>query len=128
MGQYGKAALEAVRLVVDENMTPKDAWETAICKYTDSESSQKKSCPQNAFLGLCAEGMIRGIPSVSYNAGPKNKEYAIEAVRILRKDPTLSANKTVLWKRVMNKCHKSISHDGQMDVVTSLWNNELIVV
>ena len=124
MGQNGKAALEAVKSVVYRNMTPKDAWETAICKYTDSESSQKKTCPLNAFLGLCEEGMIRGISGTLpgfYKAGKKNKAYAVRAVEILREEPTLSVNKKVLWKRVTR-----ITHNGQMDVVTSLWNSGLI--
>lgn len=29
--------------------------------FPNSKSSQEKSCPKNAFLGLCEEGLVKGI-------------------------------------------------------------------
>lgn len=125
--QYGKVAVEAVKLVLlvlEEGIeSPIDAWEKAASKIIKSQSSQKKSCPKNAFLGLCEKGMIRGIKGGSYNAGQKNKKYAIKAVKILRKQPELSEDKKALWAEVSDK-----SHEDQMDVVISLWNKKLIKV
>ncbi len=130
MGQNGKAAIKAVKLVVDEDMSPQDAWEKAICEYTTSELSRDKGCPRNAFLGLCEEGMIIGVDSGKYDAGKKNKAYATEAVRILQRDKSQINNKTKLWKKVMKKLGEetSKSQNGQMDVVISLWNSGLIEV
>lgn len=123
MTQYGKAAIKAAELVRDGDMSPQEAWKKAICIYTKSKSSQKKVCPRNTFLGLCEAGMIIGVDPGEYGAGKKCKNFAIEAVGILREEPTLSANKTKLWEKVMEKIHgdTSKSQNGQMDVVTALW-------
>lgn len=126
MCQYGKAAIKAAELVRDGDMSPRDAWQEAICIFTKSESSQDKPCPRNAFLGLCEEGMIKGVDPGEYGAGKKNKAYATKAVEILRKEPTLSVNKTKLWKRVkivMTESGEETSkcQEGRMDVVTALW-------
>ena len=61
MGKYGKTAVIAVNLL-RENKTsdPIKAWELASYQvFPDSESSRSKSCPKNAFLGLCEDGQIR---------------------------------------------------------------------
>ncbi len=130
MGQYGKAAIKAAGLVAGQKTTPQDAWKKAIRKSTASESSQKKPCPRSVFLGLCEGGMIDGVDSGEYDAGEKNKAYAIEAVRILQKDKSQIKNKTKLWKKVMKELGEetSKSQNNQMDVVTSLWSEKLIAV
>ncbi|HHI02262.1 MAG TPA: hypothetical protein ENL22_01920, partial [candidate division Zixibacteria bacterium] len=59
---YGKVAIAAAELAKkNKNITPRKAWEKVVGNYTTSEASRKKSCPQNAFLGLCEEGMIKDI-------------------------------------------------------------------
>jgi len=128
MGKYGEAAVKAVKLLVSGNVDrPKDAWEVATSEiFSKGTSSQRKGCPRNAFLGLCEEGKIKGIPPGNYTNSRKNKEYAIKAVQILQEIPALSSNPETLWNRVVERAYKA--HNQQMDVVTQLWNNNLIVV
>ncbi len=128
MGKYGKAAVKAVRLLVSGNIDrPRDAWEIATGGiFDEGTSSQRKGCPRNAFLGLCAEGKIKGIQTGDYTKSKKNKEYAIKAVQILQEIPALSFDPKALWNRVVESDYKV--HNQQMDVVTSLWNNNLIAV
>ena len=57
-----------------------------------SKSKIDKGCPRNAFLGLCSQGLIKGIPKGNYTTSEKNLNYAKEAVRILREDNSLCDN------------------------------------
>ena len=34
--------------------------------FPTQESSRKKGCPQSAFLGLCEDGYVKGIPQGRY--------------------------------------------------------------
>ncbi|WP_420865668.1 DUF6979 family protein [Dickeya oryzae] len=43
----------------------------------------KKSCPLSAFLGLCEDGYIKGIPKGKYTKSYKNKKYAVVAADIV---------------------------------------------
>ena len=136
MGGYGKAAVKAVkRFVSGDAGSPKGAWDKAIIEFYESKSCREKGCPKAAFLGLCKEGMVRGIPAGSYTSSQFNKAYAVEAVRILQGQSALSSGSKGLWDKVMlslkNKGlidKEGTSHNGQMDVVVSLWNASLIVV
>lgn len=68
--------------------------------------------------------MIKNIPIGSYTESTENKLYAVRAVRALRKNPELAYNEELLWEQVSRG--KSISHNEQLDVVISLWNEGLI--
>lgn len=129
MSKYGLAAVEAVTLITDKpDCTPFKGWNQSTNEiYGENTHSQRKGCPKNAFLGLCEEGLIRGIPKGKYVYKPDslNKMYAIEAVRLLRKNSALVNDKNRLWKEVMNGQRKS--HNSQMDVVLALWNKGLII-
>ena len=65
MNKYAVVALTAINLMKNNESTNViDAWETAATVvFPNSETAQKKSCPKNAFLGLCEEGMVRGVES-----------------------------------------------------------------
>jgi hypothetical protein len=90
----------------------------------ESESSRSKSCPKNAFLGLCEAGVVKGIPKGEYTKSVKNKNYALQAVEILKRDKSISYSPSVLWKE-LNLGDKI--HNSQMHVVLALWNNGLIM-
>jgi len=126
MGRYGKAAIEAVNLLSSRTISePELAWDIATSKeFGKGTDSQKKGCPKGAFLGLCEFGMIKNIPIGSYTGSTENKLYAVRAVRALRKNPELTYNEELLWEQVSSG--KSISHNEQLDVVLSLWNENLI--
>jgi hypothetical protein len=120
---YGDAAIEAVELIVSQKITdPAKAWNIALHNLGLSDTILQKACPKSAFLGLCKEGLVKGVPRGNYTRSIKNKAYSLHAVQILRSEPELVGKKGDLWKRVGH-----LSKDnGQMDVVISLWQKGLI--
>jgi hypothetical protein len=80
--------------------------------------------PRGAFLGLCEEGLVKGIPAGKYAASKDNKAYAVEAVALLTEDARKWSTGE-LWRAVSNDPVKA--HNSQMDVVMALWKNDLIV-
>ncbi len=114
MSRYGEAAVKAERKrLPGKKLTPVEAWEWAINQSSLSDSSKKKCCPKLAYVGLCES------KKVVSSEKSKNKRYAREAVRILRKTRPSSA--AALWRQVTAnlKC-KGLTHNGQMDVVLAL--------
>jgi hypothetical protein len=122
--KYGEAALIAAR-DSSTSTSPVARWEVAMEKlYPTSPTSRKKGCPRGAFLGLCEEGLVKGIPAGKYTASKENKAYAVQAATLL----TEGGRKWSigeLWQEVSNDPEKA--HNSQMDVVLALWNNGLIV-
>ncbi|MCL7763401.1 hypothetical protein MPF19_08255 [Polaribacter sp. Z014] len=56
--EYGEVALK----IAKAKGNPKDNWEAEVKRaFSDSISSQEKSCPKSAFLGLCEKGLVKGI-------------------------------------------------------------------
>lgn len=126
--RYGEAALMAVRMeTFGKAITPQERWQDAVGKlYPTTPAGQKKSGPRGVFLGLCEQGLVKGIPAGQYgssnSAGSKNKAYALRAVELL----TAGTHKTVtqLWSEVTEGDESP--HASQMDVVLALWKNDLI--
>ena len=120
VGQYGQAAVNAVKLYTDKRvLSVPEAWKQATAKIL-----HPKGCPKGAFLGLCEEGLVEGVPKGCYTKSIKNKQYALDAVRILRHSPDLANKPLLLWEQVPHGEVKN--HEGQMYVVSSLWNANLI--
>ena len=92
--------------------------------YATSATSRKKISPRGAFLGLCEEGLVKGIPAGQYNAAKDHKAYALQAAALLA-EGTRSWSTSALWQAVTNDPEKK--HSSQMDVVLALWKNGLIV-
>ncbi len=123
MGKYGETAVKAVQLVrAKQTQSPVEAWETAAAQIIKALSSRKKSCPRDAFLGLCEAGLVKGIPSAVYTDSVKNKAYAVEAAKLLKTNPDMK--QSLLWATVTHG--SDIQHNGQMDVVLALHNNHLL--
>jgi hypothetical protein len=124
--KYGDAAIAAVRLVASGG--EKDAigaWDMAVNRiFPDSPSSRTKGCPRGAFLGLCESGLVKGVPGGSYTRSKLNKQYALDAVLILRERPTLVGDPSALWQLVVGGAAKR--HNAQMDVVVTLWQRNFI--
>ena len=113
-----KSAAEKARTGID----PQQAWESAALEvFPTQKSSRNKGCPKGAFLGLAEEGMIRGIPAGNYTRSLDNKQYAVDAVSILKTRPELSNDPSELWKAVMSG--RSKQHNEQMSVVIALWKS-----
>ena len=96
--KYGKSALRAVELIRNNYINdPKEAWEKSTIEiFGKGSASQQKGCPRGAFLGLCEEGMVKGVPAGDYCTSQKNKTYAIKAVNLLKHDPDYLTDKQAL--------------------------------
>jgi hypothetical protein len=92
--------------------------------YPTSPSAREKGCPRGAFLGLCEEGLVKGIPAGRYTSSKDNKDYAVRAAALLTEGKQ-NWSTSSLWRAVTNDPAKT--HNSQMDVVLALWNNDLIV-
>ena len=92
--------------------------------YPTSPTARKKGCPRGAFLGLCEEGLVKGIPAGNYTASKDDKAYAVRAAALLI-EGTRSWSISELWRAVTNDPEKT--HNSQMDIVLALWKNDLIV-
>ncbi len=127
MSKYGEAAIDAVGLIATggaKNAT--DAWITAVDRlFPESVASRVKNCPRCAFLGLCGEGLVKGIPSGPFTRSKLNKRYAVDAVLLLRGRPALADDPRQLWQLVIGGAPKV--ENAQMDVVVALWKRGLIV-
>jgi hypothetical protein len=124
-GKYGKAAVAATKQIRDHKSAPREAWYSA-CEEQFSEQQTAaihKGCPSGAYLGLCEEGEVDGVPAGNYTRSRLNKKYALETVQLLRLSPSLVSNKAELWKKVQIRAGigKTISHNYQLDVVLALW-------
>ncbi|WP_237275815.1 DUF6979 family protein [Tenacibaculum ovolyticum] len=122
MNKYAKTAIECVENFNDSNCI-KEMWAKYVKENFDSESSQKKSCPKNTFLGLCEEGLVIGIPKGKYTKSIKNKNYALQAIEILKQNTQTSISPKELWEQLELGDKK---HNSQMNVVLGLWENDLI--
>jgi hypothetical protein len=126
MSKYGDAAIKATRfLLTGQSNSPPEAWSSAVRGiFPESISSQQKGCPKTTYLGLCEEGLIKGVPPGKYTRSSKNKCYAIDAVKLLKQEPTLADDQEMLWSKVVKGERKN--PNNQMDVVILLWKKDLI--
>ncbi|MFX0203772.1 MAG: DUF6979 family protein [Candidatus Hodarchaeota archaeon] len=126
MGNYGRVAIDAVALLMSGDVKDlRAAWKQAAVRVFPTQlASRKKACPMDAFLGLCDEGLVKGVNPGRYTRSRKNKQYAIDALKKLRANPALAAHEQRLWNLILQGKHKT--YNQQMDVVISLWQNRLI--
>ncbi len=123
--RYGEAALMAARQVSATSITPAECWKNSMdALYPTSKSARNKSCPREAFLGLCEEGLVIGVPAGRYARSQADKSYAIRAVSLLTEGKQ-HWSRTALWHAVTDGEEKA--ENSQMDVVLALWNNDLIL-
>jgi len=124
----GAVAIAAANLVKQHGLGPPEAWRRAVAATFAGPSYQKMGSPKGAFLGLCEEGLVVGVPAVppgTYTKSRKNKGYAVAAVNILQRTATPSSlHPDALWLDVLGGVW--IKANGQMDVVLGLWNAGLI--
>ena len=125
MNKYAKAAIEAVKLLEDDTCSNSmEAWEQSTSNlFGQGTHSQVKGCPRGAFLGLCEEGLVNGVKPGNYCKSIKNKAYAVNAVKLLKKNPELAVNKSKLWYKSVGEPK---AHSSQMDIVIALWEKGLI--
>ena len=126
MNNFGLAAIRAVELYRSRHMkSPRQGWKEVTAEiFGRSPSSRNKACPRDAFLGLCEEDLVNGIPRGEYTKSEKNKQYALDAIILLKENPELAGGPLALWKRVMKGTRKA--HNQQMNVVIALWEAKLL--
>ena len=123
--RYGEAALMATREGSSAGFSPVARWESAMQRlYPSSPTARRKSCPRGAYLGLCEEGLVKGIPAGHYTASNDNKDYAVRAAALLAEGKQ-SWSVSALWRAVTNDPERA--HNNKMDIVLALWKNGLIV-
>lgn len=128
MSNYNKYGLVAINVVKSGN-EPIIGQKNAIKKVYKTKSSREKGCPKSAFLGLCEDGLVRGIKASKYLINSKtnlNKKYALLAITFLSKNPELS--KKELWSKIKTCLGISKIHYSQMDVVFALFEGNLLVL
>ena len=132
MGKYGEVAVSSAQLMAEGYLSPLAAWNFACANLITSASSRNKGCPRKAFLGLCAAGFLNSTAINDYDAeeaiNSKNGKYATVAVNLLMVQPQLAESKQILWLEVLNFFGDDLGkkHNGQMDVVISLWEKGYI--
>lgn len=127
---YSTVAVKAAKLAANEKINPVEAWEhCAKNEFPVSEASQKKSCPKNTFLGLCEEGLVKGIPVGKYTRSVENKRYALNAIKILSSNKNSILKHSELWKEVLKlEADKNKKANSQMTVVLALWEKNMIKI
>jgi hypothetical protein len=123
--RYGEAALMVARQKASTDVDPVARWKSAMeSLYPTSPIARNKGCPRGAFLGLCEEGLVKGIPAGRYTASKDNKAFAVRAAALLA-EGRQNWSTSSLWHAVTDDPEKT--HNSQMDVVLALWKNNLIV-
>lgn len=123
--RYGETALKTLKDYKTGNAL-RPLWNSATKDLFDSESSQDKGCPRSTFLGLCEEGLVKGVAKGNYESNATiNKNHAIGAVEFLKEHNIETISSKELWSK-LNIAGKS--HNSQMDVVLALWYEKLIII
>src|SRR5690554_897972 len=124
--KYGKAAIQAVEEILNNpNVSPIHAWEKATLEIFGHSPSQKKGCPKGAFLGLCEEGLVKGIAKGKYSNSIKNKDYAIRIIEYLKHHSEHEFDRNKAWKYATR--NNNITCNNQLDVVLALKNEGLLI-
>jgi len=118
MNQYTKVAINAIDHMNGETNIVKE-WNNSLKELEIND----KSCPRCAFLGLCEDGYVKNVPKGKYTSSKLNKQYAIKALEIFRKNTHLT--KKSLWKKVLKVLGYNISkyENGQISIVVDLYKN-----
>lgn len=111
MRTYSKAAVQAHGLII-EGTEPLNAWNEAISTQTLSESSRKKVCPRETFLGLAYGGYLKGVSATGKTEGVL-RERAIAAAGIVLNSPDIT-------KKELSKCLDYEDKQGAYDMVLAL--------
>jgi hypothetical protein len=133
MGKYGSTAIRSIERLQSSRESADAAWRV-IAKdvFEGAPDARDKACPREAFLGLCAAGLIRGVSpdTCSETSHSPNRSYSVTAVRLLVADPRLAqGSKIGLWRRVLTElgADPKKKPNAQMDVVLALWEQGFIV-
>lgn len=120
MTKYTDAAVTTAKRCQDRKVPDiKAEW----CKAIKELQAYDEGCPRCAFIGLCEEGMVKGIEPGNYGLREpnKNKIYAIAAAKLV-----LSGHEPdhrAIWQKVTGADIRA--HD-QVHIVLALYDNDLL--
>ncbi|MGL4874466.1 MAG: DUF6979 family protein [Cetobacterium sp.] len=129
MNKYAKIAIEvAEELQGMEKEKQKEInlgnlWKEKCKENEFKEASIKKGCPRLAFVGLCENNLIKDIEVKNSDKESLNKNYAVEAVKVLKNNNNRHYTSKELWEEIGNKDKK---HNSQMNIVLALWEKGMI--
>jgi hypothetical protein len=118
---FGKIAIDAAKLCQSSNIAPKDAWQQTIPRFTSSPSLQNKCCPENIFLSLCSEGLVKDIPPGQYTKSKKLKE-ALAILGHLHNPNNAKLKDRQIWNLIKPDC----VYNSEVAVVRALFLEDLI--
>ncbi|EPF16736.1 Uncharacterised protein [Cedecea davisae] len=120
MTKYTDAAIKTV-MRCQGSLTPdiKAEWREVIKEL----QAYDEVCPRCAFIGLCEEGMVKGIKPGRYGLrkNNKNKAYAIAAANMILSGQ--ASDKKVIWRKITET---EIQAHDQVNIVIALHNNGLL--
>lgn len=123
--KFGHNAVKAVELLHKGIVkSPQEAWKKAGNEILEKRVYVEKGCPKSAFLGLCEEGLVKGVPAGRYTRSTRNKKYTIDGYNALKKNPSLRYDIKAFWDYV--KPNETISHNYQLDVLVHLYESSLL--
>lgn len=128
MNKYAKVAIEvaeelqSMKKEEQKKINLGDLWKEKCKENEFKEASIKKGCPRLAFIGLCENNLIKDIEIKNSNKESLNKNYAVEAVKVLKNNKRDYTSKE-LWEEIGNKDKK---HNSQMNIVLALWEKGMI--
>lgn len=123
MSGYSEVAVRAAKDALAKK-SPAKAWDKAAKKvFPNSIHSQQKRCPRCAFLGLAEEGHIKGIRAGNYTRSLKSKGYAIEFLKLIRKNPAGVADR---WRSLWDNVVGTRQEKGEMHVVIALYEGNYL--
>ncbi|MGL4801614.1 MAG: DUF6979 family protein [Cetobacterium sp.] len=128
MNKYAKVAIEAAKELQSmekdkqKEINLGNLWKEKCKENEFKEASIKKGCPRLAFIGLCENNLIKGIEIKNSDKESLNKNYAVEAVKVLKNNKKNYTSKE-LWEEIGNK---DKTHNRQMDIVLALWEKGMI--
>ena len=122
--KYAQVAVNTTKYIIKNGGNPVEVWKKQVELMFDPESaSAKKGCPRDAFLGLCEEGLVKGISKGNYTTSIKNKGYALKAIELLKNNKSLSNNPRKMWIMINGK---EKTPNSQMEVVCELYKEGLL--
>lgn len=121
---FGDAAIAARKLIIEENMSPRDAWLKACKANLSRPVYWVKPCPRSVFLTLCSEGLVKGVSSGTYSNARENRDHTLKALEFLVQDKSLLLDKRKWWSLVVSD--NPIVYDYQLDVIIALSRTELL--
>lgn len=118
---YGETAIEAFQLLKkDKSLSPREAWDKAVSKKTNSKNAQIKTCPRTTFLTVCDLGKHNlKIPKTTVKQ-TKNYEYTKIMLEYVYEKNSLIESKKELWETVQQKIGKKLESNGQADIIFAL--------